>query len=279
MSTRRVFTMLAVSAVLVGMGLFAVTAMAGPITVTFQDGAVTPTEAGGDGSALYAGTTDNTVAGYPSEVTLTNGANPQVWVGDYNGDTSDVNRSLVNFNYGTLATYMQANNLQIQAATLKLYYTGTANGLQGQTVDAFKSTTAFDEATSCWSYRTGTTPWAGGSVHSASDFSSTLLDSQSLINASVGWKSFDVTNAFASNGSDLGSQVGLTLLARIDSADPDHVGATGADQVLFGSCQYGTQSYRPEMVFTLTTVPEPSTCALAITAVVGLLAYAWRKRK
>ena len=140
MSTRRVFTMLAVSAVLMGMGLFAATAMAGPITVTFQDGALTPTEAGGNGSALYTGTTDNTVAGYPSEVTLTNGGNPRFGLATIIGDTSDVNRSLVNFNYGTLATYMQANHLQIQTATLDLYFTGTVERLQGgQPVSVFKS--------------------------------------------------------------------------------------------------------------------------------------------
>ena len=44
--------------------------------------------------------------------------------------------------------------------------------------------------------------------------------------------------------------------------------------VYFGGCR-GAESYFDEPF----TVPEPSTLALFATGLIGLLAYAWRKRK
>lgn len=56
---------------------------------------------------------------------------------------------------------------------------------------------------------------------------------------------------------------------------------TTSDYIVFHNREYGsgTNYYAKLDNVAINTVPEPSTIALAVTGLIGLLAYAWRKRK
>ena len=96
-----------------------------------QQGALLPTQAGGNGSGIYSGTADlslRTDPSYGGGVQLMNtGGEPNLVIGQYT-DTNQVDNEedLVNFNYGSLGSYMQTNNLAIKSVALKLYLNGNA---------------------------------------------------------------------------------------------------------------------------------------------------------
>lgn len=311
MTSRFILNLMVALSVLVGLGVCASVSTAE--TVTFQDGALIPTEAGGNGSDLYDGTTDlHLRQGVKSDQSAlyyeyNTGGEINVVVGQYSegGDQSGTNtdsntRPLINFTYGTLADYMQANNLQIQSATLQMYLNGhigsSSNTTEGQTVDLFKGLTAFNEGTgsstggrdgrkavtgeSCLMYTSyNTVNWAGGSYHTSADWSTAALDTGIVLSPAKydTWIDFDVTGAYAADGSDLGDQDGFCMLARVDVGNPYEDGTVGGGQMLFNSSN--ATDHLPILTFVLAPVPEPSTFVLAGFGLLGLLAYAWRKRK
>lgn len=309
MTSRFILNLMVALSVLVGLGVCASVSTAE--TVTFQDGVLIPTEAGGNGSDLYGGTTDlHLRQGVKSNHSVlyyeyNTGGEINVVVGQYSeggdqsGTKTDSNvRPLINFTYGTLADYMQANNLQIQSATLQMYLNGhigsANNAVEGQTVDLFKGLTAFNEGTgsssgerdgrlavtgeSCYAYTSyDSVTWAGGD-HTSADWGAALDTGIVLSPAKYGtWIDFDVTGAYTADGSDLNAQNGFCMLARVDVGNPYEDGTVGGGQMLFNSSN--ATDHLPILTFVLAPVPEPSTFVLAGFGLLGLLAYAWRKRK
>lgn len=279
-----------VLAILVGTCVYASASLAE--TLTFQQGV-----SGYNGATDIHLRQDDALSGHDHNT----GREVYLVVGQYTDNNDNDNcRTLVDFgNLGTTATYMQANNLTIASATLKLYLAGTAgiSSSTSQTVDLFKAATAFHEGAgsssggrdgaqatsgeSCFNFQSfSSTRWADGGSHSSADWSTALATGTTLTAATVSsWVDFDVTGAFAADGSDLNNQDGFVLLARVDNANPYQNNTQGGNQFLFASSQAGSISTRPTLEITLTTVPEPSSMAIVVTGLFGLLAYAWRKRK
>ena len=261
------------------------------VVVTFQDGSVTPTQAGGNGSNIYAGTTDI----HLREVRPPNyntGGEPILVLGEWGTNRSDDTRPIINFAYGSLGAYMQANNLKIKSATLSLYCNGVQNTSNPyQTVDVYAFTSAFNEGTgsigtgdgrpaatgeSCWNYQSyDSTPWSSSA---GGDWAVPALDTGIALSSSTpgNWVNFNVTNAFAADGSNLGGQDGLLLLARCDSSNT-YFNDTGNGQFYFNSREAATN--HPMLQITLASVPEPSSLVLAACGLLVLAAYAWRRRK
>jgi hypothetical protein len=294
MSTRMYLYLAVAWTVVVGIGVCTNVSMA-DIVVTFQQGALVPTEAGGNGAATYSGTKDLHLREHAP--TFNTGGEPNVLIGRYGNGTDDDSRMLFDFNsYGTLGNYMQTNNLTIKSAKLKLYLNGTVGSATytGQTVDVFMAATSFYEGAgadgedgrdgraasgmeSSWRYCQGAGNWAGGGAHSSSDWSTTL-DTGIVLGTTGQWYNFNVTGAFAANGSDLNdAHNGFVLLERADAGNPYADSGNYGKQFLFNSRQAG--SNRPVLEFTLAPVPEPSSLVLAALGLLGLLAYAWRKQK
>ena len=290
---------MAVLTVLVGIGT-CTNALMADVMVTFQQGALIPAEAGGNGVDTYSGAADMTLRySGGGDAHYNTGGELTFHTGRWQDDSNDINRMLVDFDgYGTLGTYLQTHNLEIESATLKLYMDSITNPLAnpGTTLDVYKAVTAFNEGIgihpvyagagqpalsgeSCWLYQAyNTTGWAGGGSYSASDFSTELDTGVSLGPATVGtWVSFDVTGAYANGATDLtDANPGVALLDRNnDPVNPYYNAGTGTGQMLFTSRNAG--SNQPVLQFTL--VPEPGMLALLATGLLGLLCYAWRKRK
>lgn len=278
---------------LVGVALLAVSARAETI-VTFQQGALIPTEAGGNGSDTYSGTRDMHLRQYPTYGDVYNtGGTIYLVTGQYADDGEDDNaRPLIDFSYGTLSTYMQANNLKIQSVTLKMYlhkFEGNSSST-GQTVDVFKGTSSFNEGDgsggagrdgdpattgeSCFAYQSyNTVYWAGGGSHNSADWGA-ALDTGIVLSSTGTWYELDVTGAYAEDGSDLtDAHLGFVMLARVDDANPYQDNTDGGKQACFMSAQGGSN----QPILEITLVPEPAT--LSLLAAGTVLGIVRRKRR
>ena len=237
--------------------------------VIFQDGRPTPKQAGGDGTSLYEGTQDIHLREADGGLYNT-GAEPNLALGQYADNEEDNTRILIDFDCGSLAQCLATNNLRIASVTLKLYHAGIAgnSSTTGQTVDVFPAISNFNEGTEASNGRDGheasidestwgsqafpTRPWAGGGHHSEADFvPSHSLDTLTLGDATVRtWRTFDVTAAFAPDGSDLADHAGLVLLSRVDNANPNaERDRSGGKQMLFSSSE--ANQCRPMLIFQL----------------------------
>jgi hypothetical protein len=115
--------------------------------------------------------------------------------------------------------------------------------------------------------------WASMGQFGSSDYDATVLSTRSVSAADVG-KYVDFTIA--------GTPTQLTSL--IDGWRTDNAGlvlsspsTAGVILMRFGTRELGTAAYAPQLV--INEVPEPSSCVLVAVGVIGLLAYAWRKRR
>ena len=102
--------------------------------------------------------------------------------------------------------------------------------------------------------------WAWNETTSKGTFISDLEVAASTINASLGNFATYTTTATAPDSSLVGEQLYVKLTTRFGTSQDF---AVALDNV----------------VITAAVVPEPTTLMLVATGVVGLLAYAWRKRK
>ena len=120
----------------------------------------------------------------------------------------------------------------------------------------------------------GNVNWASGGPFGSSDYSATALSTLALTTSNVGTYA-DFTFA--------GDSAALTSL--INGWRTDNAGllvhapvvGTAIEELFFGSRENATAAYRPELIVNM--VPEPSSVALLITGLFGLMAYAWRNRK
>ncbi len=235
----------------------------------FQDGRPIPKQAGGDGTSVYEGTRDMHLREADGGLYNT-GAEPNLALGQYADNEEDNTRILIDFDCGSLAQCLATNNLRIASVTLKLYHAGIAGNspATGQTVDIFPAISNFNEGAKASNGRDGheasidestwgsqafpTRPWAGGGHHSEADFvPSHPLDTLTLGDATVRtWRTFDVTAAFAPDGSDLADHAGLVLLSRVDNANPNaERDRSGGKQMLFSSSE--ANQCRPMLIFQL----------------------------
>lgn len=131
-------------------------------------------------------------------------------------------------------------------------------------------------AGSCFDWKdsseAGNVNWASGGQFGSSDYSATLLSTRTVGASDVGTY-VDFTLA--------GTPAELTSL--INGWRTDNAGlvvsatqTTGVILMRFDSRDCGTAAYCPELL--VTVLPEPSACMLAASGLIGLLAYAWRRR-
>jgi hypothetical protein len=265
-------------------------------TVVFAQNSPLPAEAGGNGVSLYSGTRDAHLREHGGMGT-NQGGEPFLVIGQYADDEGDDTRILIDFeDYGTLPAYLQSEGLRIETATLRLSLrdaTGTSPSTR-QTLDVFRASSRFNEGTGASNQRDGRpalngestwsqkqwpdVPWAGGGPHSFADWLPDALDVGIVVNgnSSIGYLDFDVTGAFAADGSNLnGEHAGLTILARVDDENPFHDNTFGGKQFLFDSSE--SLESPPQLVFTLAPVPEPSSLVLLSAGAAGLAALRRRK--
>ena len=280
----------------VAMLLVAVSMTRADSLVVFQDGTLTPTEAGGDGETVYSGTSDMHLREFNNGHNT--GAETNLAVGQYLDDESDDTRILIDFDYGSLAQFLADNNLRISEATLKLYQNGIigTSTTIGQTIDVFEALSSFSEGDGANGGRDGRAAvdgestwtnqshpsggWADGGAHGVADFvASQTLDTVALDDTTVSqWYSFDVTAAFAADGSDLADHAGLVLLSRVDDGNPNaESSALGGQQMLFNSSE--AAGNLPIIEFTVTAVPEPSASVLCAIVLATASVTQWRRRR
>lgn len=120
-------------------------------------------------------------------------------------------------------------------------------------------------------------PWASGANFGTNDYNPTVLASHTMTASDVGsWVNFNFT----------GTSAELTSLVnswRTDNADAGlviHAPPSGTDLSVYylSSRNASNPALVPQLIIT-ENVPEPSSFVLVCGAVIGLLAYAWRKRR
>ena len=123
----------------------------------------------------------------------------------------------------------------------------------------------------------GDVAWASGGDFGSSDYSATVLANRSLGAADV-----DTYVDFTFSGTT------TELTSLIDGWWTDNAGlvirplftGVGTTAVVWDSSECAVAAYAPQLLVSGTNiVPEPSAIVLLISGLVGLLAYAWRKRK
>ncbi len=105
------------------------------------------------------------------------------------------------------------------------------------------------------------------------DHGSTLLASYTGPSASSGWKTFTSTADFTALVQDT---IGSTLNLWGDGVADD-----GTSQFIFKCYSKEDATRKPQLIleYHFEKIPEPGTLALLGTGLIGLLCYAWRKRK
>lgn len=180
----------------------------------------------------------------------------------------------------------------VLSVTLRLYQTDySTDGSGANNPEVYAVSTAnkawvegsgnasYEVGAATWNNRVhDTVPWAGsaGLNTVGTDYASTMLSTAATSTATIGtYVDFD----FAGTNAQLTSLIdgwrtdngGLLLSAPL-------VG--NIEVAVFGSKENATAAYRPQLIVTQgPVIPEPSSFVLLAAGLIGLLAYAWRKRK
>ena len=206
-------------------------------------------------------------------------------VGLQNGSTG-IRRSLLRFDLSALA------GKTVTAASLTLTLGRNADaGMDGATVELDRilpanagwvmgTGTIFpggETGASCWNYKAyNTVAWAGlgGLDVAGTDYDATPVGSFTLAGIDTVGKTYTVNFANVSFLQGWINNPANNAGFRITS--PTLEGLT-YECARFYSSEDATASNQP--LLTVTYAPEPSTFALLLIGLLGLLAYAWRKRK
>jgi hypothetical protein len=120
----------------------------------------------------------------------------------------------------------------------------------------------------------GNVNWASNGRFGSSDYSATALSTVALTPSAAG--SY-VDFAFTGTSTQLTSLIDGWRTDNAGLAVYAPVSGTAIEGLQFATRENATAAYRPELI--VNTVPEPSSLVLLSGALIGLLAYAWRKRK
>ncbi len=267
---------------------------AGADTIIYQEGADTPFIGG-----AYEGVDDNTLlwlshtAGnyQAGQHELRNyGKSPSLGTGISGTDDPDGRtykyKGLIRFDVTSLAgEYASIDSVKLRlyvtdgnvdhANSLQLFRFTAANGdwLEGPSPNGMPYPPT--HSASCWNYRAyNTTPWDSGTAGTdLTDYESGTIATTAYSSAATGWMELVFTDLSFIDDWVTGAVTnpGMALRAADESK---------YSWLSFHSSEYmDDASLRPQLVIGYTPIPEPGTLALLATGLIGLLCYAWRKRK
>ena len=150
------------------------------------------------------------------------------------------------------------------------------------------NTGAVGNGESCWNYLAyDSTSWAGsaGCSTAGTDYSSTVLSSPTITAGAAAYST--VSFAFSGTSAELTSLINTWLNDNYTQsrANPGLVitnydePPTGMDYRVNFCSSEAAAAYSPQLAVTYNAVPEPGTITLLCAGLVGLVCYAWRKRK
>jgi hypothetical protein len=211
--------------------------------------------------------------------------------------------SLLRFDVSPLSS---VPDLQINSVTLKLFISQVADWT-ASTVDeepvvtevhavsaanagwvqGAKNFTGATVGESAWDFRAfNTTPtnWAGsaGLRTPTTDYDPTVLASQTFITQSPAVNT-EIDYTFSGTPGQLtdlitGWMTTNAGLLMFDRPEGGHT-AMSTQRLAFHTMEAATAGYRPQLVVDYISTPEPGTLVLTVTGLLGLVAYAWRRRK
>lgn len=162
------------------------------------------------------------------------------------------------------------------------------NGIDGDPVSTDDSSSFTPSAPTTVVFQLDTTTNANGydinKIVSLSGYCDIrTLQAYSLSVAKVGSSTYSllysVDSTLTNNTNVLGTDVQVTAIGSSGGAIASGIGSIKVEFLGNGSASPETVYREMDVFGSATTIPEPSTLVLMVAGLVGLLAYAWRKRK
>jgi hypothetical protein len=244
---------------------------------------------------------DNTIIEAGGASTLNAGGAPDMYVGYWSGAKEE--SALLRFDVSPLSS---VPDLQVNSVTLKLFISHVddwtasivdeepvvsevhaVSAANAGWVQGTKIFTGAADGESAWDFRAKHTPtstnWAGsaGLRTPTTDYDPTVLASQTFLASPALNTEIDYT--FSGTPGQLTSLITGWMAANgglfmFDRPEGGHT-ALSTERLGFHTMEATTAGYRPQLVVDYVSTPEPGTLVLMATGLLGLVAYAWRKRK